>query len=681
MAFPSWLRLCAAMIFMAGLLGLSDGCHHGAGAATGTVSLSGYITFNRTPVLYNAAGQPTGLGATPVTYPARGVVVRAFQLDYDVDQNGKSIQVWHMAATTSTDINGYYSFTNSVYGGYATFVEVDSVFQQATGHQSIVQVIADANGLSSTVPEPQRPIYVFREDVGGTVVTSPVASDPTQPFPASGQSNVAVISASISPLNIILGSTDNWQITVPNWYVPGTNPAYPLAQAPPTGSVSLGSEVLGILDSAYLFSFWYGDPTPSQVAGGALDLHYYPGRTESPVRSYVVYNPSLTPLAWDGTKFHYFATLAGGPVVDDGWDQGVIFPMLARNFLFGQGKTSLFPTGQSSTLSEAPDLAVVDGMADAMAATLLTTPFLTDITSSTPLTPRDIRVIPAQPGIGSPGTLAAVAWQLSLVGNYITPPGNYATWSYPWSTGNPTGLTYPPVMATLFDLSYPYTQYLGANGTVTESIDTSSIFAQVGRLQDAQDGQPENLAPLFPNLTLLTLLSPYNISWPQTPQTWPYIAADWDSTTNPTPGPLLATLPSFTLSMANAQPVPNQALANPAYTGPATIYPNVSQGEVAYAKLSLFLDRAFIMGISTNPTLPPGAILEVAVDPAITPPSASYLQPQGPFLFTASNMAPVAFTLLGNPPDYTNPIWHYFRFRILSPTAVQPDVQVTVTLQ
>jgi hypothetical protein len=238
-------------------------------------------------------------------------------------------------------------------------------------------------------------------------------------------------------------------------------------------------------------------------------------------------------------------------------------------------------------------------------------------------------------------------------------------------------------MATLFSLSYPDTQYQGLGGTVTEAIDISSMFAQVARLQGPQDGQPTNLLPLFSNLTLLSLLSPYNLSWPQTPQTWPYFAADWDSTPNPTPGQVVLNtpLPSFTLSMANAQLIPNPALANPAYTGPATIYPNVSQGEVAYAKLSLFTDHAFTMSITTNPPLPAGATLEVVADPAITPPAAAYLQPQGPFLLTAGNMGPLYFTLLGNPPDYTNPIWHYFRFRILSPTAVQPDEQVTVTLQ
>jgi len=37
--------------------------------------------------------------------------------------------------------------------------------------------------------------------------------------------------------------------------------------------------------------------------------------------------------------------------------------------------------------------------------------------------------------------------------------------------------------------------------------------------------------------------------------------------------------------------------------------------------------------------------------------------------------------LRGNtPPDQSNPLWHWFEIRLVSPTTLQPDLQVTVNL-
>jgi hypothetical protein len=688
------------MILMAGLVGLCGGCHRGTGNAAGTAGLSGYVSYTRTPVTYDTStnlatsGQPLELGTPTGTSPARNVVLRAFQLTLDVDASGNLNQVWRLVATAVTDLNGYYAFPNTIYAGYSTFVEIDSIFQQAGGNQSTLQIIADPAGIASTVAEPHRPIYAYRMDVAGNVLTEVVQSTPL-----STSYPVAQITANTT-LDINLGSSDTWISTVPNWYVPGSNPDYPASSSQPQAFISgtftgMGSKLLGILDDAYLFSIWYGDPTPSLVHSGVFDLHYYPGRTESP-RSYVVYDTSLTPLSYDGTKSHYFGTLAGGPTFDDAWDQGVIYPMLARNYLFGQGKTALFPAGVSSLPSEAPDLALVDGLADAMAANLLTTPWLTDTsaTATVPFTPRDIRVIPTtNPGVGSPATTAALAWQLSLVADNITPPGTWADWNYNWSYSVPKGLTYPPVMSRFYGLIYPYTQYQGAYSTVTEPLDIPSIYGQAGTLQEAQNGTPVDLSKVFTDLVLYTQLTPYNltkwpVNWALDLTAWPYQATDWDATANPTPGALLTTLPSFTLSMANAVAIPNPALANPSVTSPATVYPNVSQGEVAYAKLSLFLDQNFSLGLTasylsgstTVQGLPAGAVIEVVVDPAIVSPALPNPQPQT-FYFSSSSMGPYSLTLTGNPTDHTNPTWHWVRFRMISPSAVQPDVQITPTLQ
>jgi hypothetical protein len=357
--------------------------------------------------------------------------------------------------------------------------------------------------------------------------------------------------------------------------------------------------------------------------------------------------------------------------------------MMCRNFLFGQGKTTLYPTGSSSIASLSPDLAVVDGLGDAMAATLLTTPWLTDTTTNTALTPRDIRVIPAQPGIGSPATLAALGWQLSLAATSTPSPGTYANWSAPYPPG--PGLTDPYVMTPFFTLINPSFNFLDGKTTLSEQFDVNSIYAQVSQLlQPQQAGSPVNLASIFNNSNLLALLEPYGIIWPQSIQAWPYVTANWDTSTPVNePQVLLPVLPSFTLSMAAAQQIPN--LGAPG----TTVYPNSSQGEVAFAKLASTYDQNFSLSItasyqsggSTVPGLPPGATIEVVVDDAITPSNYPvWLQPKGPFLFTAASMNPVSLTLRGNPTDVNNPVWHWVRFRILSPTTLQPDVLVTPVL-
>ena len=119
--------------------------------------------------------------------------------------------------------------------------------------------------------------------------------------------------------------------------------------------------------------------------------------------------------------------------------------------------------------------------------------------------------------------------------------------------------------------------------------------------------------------------------------------------------------------MAQARTVPDPDPANT--TG--LVYPNCSQGEVAYATLSLQLDEAYKLYLETVPALPAGAAIEVAVDGADRPP-----------LLTSTRAGDAVTTVLrGNPDDTTKPAWHYLRFRLLDPAAVVPDVQVTVHLE
>jgi hypothetical protein len=396
-----------------------------------------------------------------------------------------------------------------------------------------------------------------------------------------------------------------------------------------------------------------------------MDLHYWPGgsasgapaRSESPRRSFVVYDPSTTPKAFDGTRSHYFATLAGGPSADDAWDQAVLYAMLGRNNLWGQGKTTLYPTGSSSVPSEAPDLALVDGLADAMAASRVKTPFLTDTTASTGLVPRDIRTIPAVTGAGSPAALAALGWKVVLMANGISDGvGTPAAWA---ASINPFA------SQRFFSLLYP-TTYASATSTKLLRMDIASVFAQMTRLQEARSGnEPVDLKQIFNDLTLYLLAQPYGISWSTTP-TAPVYSDVWGL------NPPSQAFPAFTLSMANAVTVPNPDLRVTDSTL-ALVYPNVSQGAVHDATLSLNMDTAYTLSVATDQALPAGAAIEVTIDGEV----------QTPYLFPSTDpTVTYPIVLLGNPNDFVNPQWHYVRIRVIAPepAAVVPDLQVTVRL-
>ena len=119
--------------------------------------------------------------------------------------------------------------------------------------------------------------------------------------------------------------------------------------------------------------------------------------------------------------------------------------------------------------------------------------------------------------------------------------------------------------------------------------------------------------------------------------------------------------------MAGARTVPDP---DPADTA-TLVYPNCSQGEVAYATLSLRNDRSYKLWVETDQVLPAGAAIEVVVDGAEQP----------PILLSASAAAVAYPVLTGNPFDNTLPTWHYLRIRLVDPAAVAPDVKVTVHLE
>jgi hypothetical protein len=625
----SWLPVCAALL-MAGLLGLGMGCKGKGGGSSSTHTVSGVVTYTRKPLQTDANDVPLGLedGDTlDVQAPARGVSVRVFQSQSQIDTNGNPYTVWVVAGTGVTDINGYYSVNNLV-DGNSTFVELYSV---APAVSAPIILVGDPGGVGSTVPEPSRAIYCMRQGVDGTLST-------TNPTPGAVLSGDAAV-------NFNVGLTDSWILAPLHWYRPA------IAPFPVPVTVAAGSRVLAILDSAYTFQYFYGNPAPP----APLDLHYNPA-IRDPRGSFVEYDLTKYPYASDGSNLHYFGSIAGNrtdtvggvPVTYEGdaFNEGVIFRLLGRNNLVTQNMTVLLPTEADPPLtSEAPPVAVIDGLADVMAASLLQSPYLLN---TAPGGYRDISDIssltPSQRTAFSVPNISALGWEMVLDANLIQAPG--ATWE--WAMINPS------VITRLFGLILPYTNVVTAKGnTLTPITGVSSIYAQLGRMQEVQaSGDQVNLAAIFPDQLMTPLLAKYNLAWPGI-LNLPSYTADWGQD----PDALTKPLQPFTLSMAKAVPVRG-------------VYPNVSEGEVTFSQFNLTLDRAFNLTFTTVPNLPAGAQLEVTVDNG-----------QGGIYLYNGNGTPASdsyrLELRGNFADTTQPVWHYLQLRLVSPTVLQPDLVIT----
>ena len=614
----SWLRVGAAAFLMAGLLGLGLGCK---GKSTGGTSptnrtVSGAVTYVRKPLLVGADGVPTGfeVGDTQdVTVAARGVQVRVFQSRAEVATDGTTSNAWLLAGSGVTDVAG-------IQDAYLTFVELGSV---AAGSSTSVRLVGDPDGIGSQLPEPSRPLYFMRKGVDGS--TSTVSSVPGTLIGADCVVNFAV------------GLTDPWLLAPGNWNSPDTGP-FPY---PPT--VAAGSRVLAILDSIYYFTNVYGDPTP-----GSLDLHYYPGRTD-PRGSFVEYDTTRYPKAFNGIGLVHFGSLAGGggSDPDDAFNAGVLFPILARNNLYGQNKSLLLPTASRGT-NLTPPVSVVDGLADVMAANLMQSPFLADPSLPTRFPARDIRdlskIAPVSRPECSVPTIAALGWELTLKANLIASPGLPTDWAK----------ISPVNLQRLFVLIAPTTSVSNGNGITTAPVtDVSSLFAQLGRLQEGQASSDAlNLQTYFPDTYLAPLLTQFNLVWP-TISALPNYTKDWGLD----PDSLVKALDPFTLSMAGAARVQG-------------VFPNCSFDEVRYFMLQLTLDRAYLLSVSTVPALPAGATLEVSVDAGAN----------GTYIYGGDKPSSNRVALRGNYGDISLPVYHYVQVRIISKDAVQPDLQVTLNL-
>lgn len=603
--FSSLWRLVlpsAAALFLA----FAPGCKSkssASGTPEGSITVSGKVTYTRIPLAFNASGVPIGLETDPAKFtslPARGVQIRCYKSIQETAPDGSKVTLWTTIADLVTGTDGTYS---------AIVPKDTPVFVELVGRGGGVRLIADPAGINSSLFAAERPLYLMRKGLDGSA--------------PEGNKTPATQASANTTVDFAVGVQDKWWIGVPSAV---------LISAITRESDGTGSRVLAILDSVNSWVTNYGRAVPED--GYILDLHYRPGISE-PRGSFIEYDKTVYPQSFNGSNRNYFGSLRGSSANDDAWDEGVLFPLLARNFLANRWALALPPVGQKLT-DLAPDLALAEGLVDAMAANLLKSPYLAD-TAGAGATFRDVRDISgltaAQKTPYSAPAIAAQTWELILKANGSASPGSPTT----WATINPLA------MARFFSPVFPK----ASDGTTT--IDTFSIFSQLGRLGEAKlSSEPVDLAAIFPTAALTPILDPFGVTWPR-PTTAPYASflLDWGTDPNTASTPLAP----ISLSMAKAVRV-------------GGTYPNASQGEVAYAKFLLSKDTAYSFAIQTVPAaLPSGTTLEVYF------PNAAKT-----FTFSGTTAAQ-RLALAGNS---TTPNFYWVRVRLLSPTQLAPDTQVTL---
>jgi len=629
------LRALGAVALLAAALACGGKKSAAAPAAT-AVTLSGTVTYTRVPLATDANGVPTGLMDSSVaanlkTLPAKGVMVRVYQRYDQLNPDGTTKSTSWLLITrdsTFTDSNGLYSVT--VPKDKPLMVELLSTFDG--GENRAVNLIGDPAGINSTLPQATRYRYAMRKAIDGTAP----AGNPTPSALPTGDSVV----------NFSVGLTDAWWLVNPsyllNWIAP--NAANPINETTLSGrTTGTGSRILAIGDTIANFRSVYGSATP----GAALDLHYAPGISE-PRGSFVEYDRSVYPLAYDDYlgSLHYFGSLRGGATNDDAWDEGVILPLIARNALFSGNAARTYSITRAPLLPVAaaltdlhPNMARIEGLAEAMAANILKSPYLADTQGTTLAAPVvDIRnlsgLTSAQLTPYSAPALRALAWEIILKANSVASPGTPATWA-----------TLNSVTASRFFLSPSRTSTDG-----TRDAEPLNIYSQLPRLKEGKAAaEPVDLAAIFTDSALTTLTAPYGVPWPRpTSGTYASFVANWGTD----PNALTTPLAPFTLSMAKAVQVRGS-------------YPNLSEGEVLYSGFSLNADKRYVIGVAISPALAAGA--ELVLDLPII---------DRTFTFTGSGGTTPATVLTVNT---TAPVYHPVRVRLKSPGALQPDVAVTVS--
>ncbi|WP_243323838.1 hypothetical protein [Geothrix sp. SG200] len=636
--YRATLRALGAVVLLASALACGGKKSGDTAAAATTITVSGTVTYSRVPLATDANGVPTGLVDSTVaanlkSMPARYAKIRVYQRNDQLNPDGVTKSTsWILVSSkddsTYTDANGAYAVT--VAKDKPLMVELLSSFD---GGGTPVNLIGDPAGINSTVPQSTRLRYAMRKAVDGTA--------------PSGDPTPSALPAGNSVVDFTVGLSDAWWLVDPtliSGYLMGPEGAHPILETSLSGrTTGTGSRVLAIGDTVASYRNTFGTATP----GGVLDLHYAPGVSE-PRGSFVEFDHSVYPLAFDYLRqtFHYFGSIQGGPTNDDAWDEGVILPLIARGALYasGSGRTfsipraPLFPVG-AALADLSPDMARIEGLAGAMAADVLKSPYLADTQGTGLAAPavdiRDLSTLTsAQLTPYAAPALRALAWEIILKANSLTSPGTSTDWA-----------KIDPLAAARLFLAPGRTNSDGLRDS-----EPLNIYSQVARLKESKTAaEPVDLAAIFTDSTLGALTTPFGMPWPR-PTTGPLASfvVNWGTD----PNALTTPLAPFTLSMAKAVQVGGS-------------YPNQSEGEVFYSGFNLSADRRYVIGVSISPALAAGS--EVDLD-------LPYIDRS--FAFTGAGGTTDVVTL---PAYRTPPAYHPVRVRLKSPGAIQPDVIVTVS--
>jgi hypothetical protein len=551
--------------------------------------------------------------------PLRGVLVRAYQSTEETDASGNAVTVWKVAASTSTGTDGTYSLT--VTKDESTFVEVASSLTPSTG--SGVKVLATS--ISNTDPVGDRPFYCLRKGANGSS--------------ASGDQTPGSVIGANATVDFAVDLDKAWWVgplasTITKTVTTGATPTTTWAPNVVLETTGTGSRVAAILDSVYHFSYYIGEPTP----GAMLYLHYVMNSADGGP-SYIEYDTEANPVTKSTNS--YFGYIRGSASNDDAFDEGVIFPLLARNHMVAQGYTKLLPTSALPDRSDLqdlrPEMALMEGLSQGIAAVLLRSPYLADVTAGS-ISYRDVRATGLGKDAYSASNIAALTWKLYLTAN------SAADTPTAWANLTRTSLN------RFFTVAAP----LDSNSRVK---DVGSIYSQLIRLQETKSSTDSvDLAAIFPDATLTTLLAPYGLTWPR-PSTLPdpFVSSDagylanWGSD----PNSLTKALPSFTLSMTNA------------HANSLGLYPNFSKDEVFTSRFLLTGDRIYNLSVLSVPAIPSGAQIQVTIGGK-------------EYLFEAGS-EPVRLPYLDG--DSTTSVQQTLQVRLLSPNVKQSaDLQVTLKL-
>lgn len=609
MAWITLLRRPAAALAAAGLLALF-GCGGKSNdetttpTPTETIKVTVKVNYSRIPLVKDANGVPTGLETNSANFkslPARGVQVLYWEAKEETNPDGTKARVWLNTQFAVSDNAG--SATFQVTKNADAFLEVLSLLSIA-GSGSI-RIVGDPSGINSSLFASERVTYALRKGLDGT---SPAGN----PIPAAKAASDATITFDV-------GLDDKWWLTL----LSSTQIAQ--AQLEPVGT---GSRVLAILDSIYTMGV---SGLSSANPGDSLDLHYRLGISE-PRGSFIEFDRTKFPLSFHSAtqRYRYFGSIRGGSSNDDAFDEGIIFPMIARAGLWATNIVPPSITGKALP-DFLPDTALVEAMPFIQACTLLKSPYLAD-TSPSGSVNTDIRDLGSfASGSNSGPAIAALGWDIALKANALPNPGTVVDWEK----------INPLATARFFGLRVP-----------VDFSDRPNLYLQLAKLKEAKtSAEPIDLAAIFTDAVLTSMTAPYSVVWPRpTSGADASYVLDWGKDPNSAAAPLAP----IALSMAKAVSVDGT-------------YPNTSSGEAAYRRFTLSKDTAYnLRVISTPPVLPAGSKVEVRL-----------FSPSASFEFTGSD-SPANRVVLRGLADPATP--YLVRVSLISPFTAIPDVNVTVVL-